>query len=264
MFDTQAMEHGRAQRALCSEIEPSHPHTPTPVGPCQLRASIKTIRPTQITVGFREVEAKRRRYREALGTGGPMLPRVPVPIILGRGATLYALDRHHWLCALRAEGVSEVAIRVVDDLSGLGPPSFWRLLDDRGWCHPFDVEGRQRGYEVIPESLGGLEDDPFRSLASALRRVGGFEKDRMLFSEFQWADYLRRHIDPSRLAHDFDGALATAVRLSRRRAARTLPGLFGGDGVSGASHDTERRTGFEGGDVVEGGFDDPLSHSDAQ
>ena len=238
MFDSRATEYGRAQRVLCSGIEPSDPYTPPTVGFCQLCASIETIRPTQITVGFREVEAKQRRYRAAFAAGGPAFPRVPVPVILGPGSMLFALDRHHWLCALRAEGVYEVAIRVVDDLSGLDPPSFWRRLDDRGWCHPFGVDGRRRGYDGIPESLSRLEDDPFRSLASALRRVGGFEKNRMLFSEFEWADYLRRHIDPSRLALDFDGALATAVWLSRRREMRTLPGLFAGHRVSDADHET--------------------------
>ena len=70
MFDTRATEYGRAQRALCSGIEPSDPYTPATVGFCQLCASIETIRPTQITVGFREVEAKRRRYREAFAAGG--------------------------------------------------------------------------------------------------------------------------------------------------------------------------------------------------
>ena len=123
MFDTRATEYGRAQRVLCSGIEPSDPYTPATVGLSQLCASIETIRPTQITVGFREVEAKRRRYREAFAAGGPAFPRVPVPVILGPGSMLFALDRHHWLCALRAEGVYEVAIRVVDDLSGLDPPS---------------------------------------------------------------------------------------------------------------------------------------------
>ena len=40
-----------------------------------------------------------------------------------------------------------------------------------------------------------LKDDPFRSLAGALRRAGGFAKDTRPFSEFLWADFLRRRMD---------------------------------------------------------------------
>ena len=44
----------------------------------------------------------------------------------------------------------------------------------------------------IPKSIDALIDDPFRSLAGGLRRVGGFAKDTTPFSEFLWADFLRR------------------------------------------------------------------------
>jgi hypothetical protein len=50
--------------------------------------------------------------------------------------------------------------------------------------HPFDDEGRRHGYWDIPKSVKDLIDDPFRSLAGELRRVGGFAKDTTLFSEF--------------------------------------------------------------------------------
>jgi hypothetical protein len=259
MSDTRPMEYGRPLRALCSGIKTPYPSIQHPVGSSQLSAPIETIRPTQITVGFREVEAKRRRYREALVVGGPALPHIAVPVVVGPGPTLFALDRHHWLCALRAEGVYEVAIRLVDDLSGVGLSSFWRLLDDRRWCHPFDVDGRRRGYDVIPETLASLKDDPFRSLASALRRVGGFEKDRTLFSEFQWADYLRRHVDPSRLVDDFEGALVTAVRLARRRAAPPRRSSSAPIGAPASSHDVTWQISLEGDNVVAGRSEGALS-----
>jgi methionine-rich copper-binding protein CopC len=187
------------------------------------RIAIRTIRPTQITVGFREIEEKRRRYREALAAGRIALPRQPVPVVLGPDATPYALDRHHWLCALIAEDVDMVTVCVVDDLSGLKPTAFWRTLEQRGWCHPYDQNGLRQGFDAIPASLENLQNDPFRSLASALRRAGGFEKDRTLFSEFRWATYLRGRVDPSELTGDFEGAVATALRLTRRRSGPASP-----------------------------------------
>jgi hypothetical protein len=47
---------------------------------------------------------------------------------------------------------------------------------------------------MIPKSIKGLDDDPFRSLAGELRSAGGFAKDTTPFSEFLWADFLRRRI----------------------------------------------------------------------
>jgi hypothetical protein len=187
-------------------------------------AVIEAIRPTQITVGFREVADKRRRRREALAAGRAGFPRNPVPVVIGLGGQPFALDRHHWLKALFDDGVRKVRVVVVDDLDGQDEAAFWRTLDHRGWCHPFGADGRRQGHDAIPQSIAQLLDDPFRSLASALRRCGGFEKDPTLFSEFRWADYLRGHIDPRNIEHNFDNALAWAVRLSKRDGARVPAG----------------------------------------
>lgn len=63
--------------------------------------------------------------------------------------------------------------------------------------------------------MAGLQDDPFRSLASALRRAGGYAKDETLFSEFARADILRRYLRAKDLDDNFDAALQAALVLSR-------------------------------------------------
>jgi hypothetical protein len=72
-----------------------------------------------------------------------------------------------------------------------------------------------------------LADDPFRSLASTLRRSGGYAKTSGLFSEFQWAAYLRRHISSTKIRTGFSGALRIARTLAIQPAARSLPGWAG-------------------------------------
>jgi hypothetical protein len=187
------------------------------IGARTRRVEILSVRPTQITVGQREVEEKRRRFRDAAATSERSPPYRRVPVVLGPNASVFALDRHHWLCALFAEGVAEVDVQVMDDLGHLDPPSFWRTLERRGWCRPYGADGRRLSYAAMPASILDLQDDPFRSLAGAVRRKGGFEKNKALFSEFLWADHLRGLIDPSMVAHDFDRALAAALELIRRR-----------------------------------------------
>ncbi len=76
----------------------------------------------------------------------------------------------------------------------------------------------------LPDSIADLVDDPFRSLAGALRTAGGFAKVATPYAEFQWADYLRRRLAAKDLGADPAGALRRALVLARAAEARSLPG----------------------------------------
>jgi hypothetical protein len=93
--------------------------------------------------------------------------------------------------------------------------------------HPFDADGRRRPYGNIPKSVSDLLDDPFRSLAGELRRAGGFAKDTTPFSEFLWADFLRRRIKRKLVEDDFSHAIERALQLARSADAGYLPGWCG-------------------------------------
>ena len=69
-----------------------------------------------------------------------------------------------------------------------------------------------------------LIDDPCRSVASELRRVGGFEKATMPFSEFLWADFLRRRLERKLIESDFDYPIEKALKLALDLGADYLPG----------------------------------------
>jgi hypothetical protein len=189
--------------------------------------AIKALRPTQMTVGFREVAQKRRHWRKQMGKGREVPGRHVVPALLGPKERYYIIDEHHLVRALHEEGVAEVLITVVADLRSVHQDSFWVVLDNRGWCHPYDAEGRRRGFDAIPASIAGLRDDPYRSLAGELRRAGGYAKDTTPFSEFMWADFLRRRIKRKQVETRFEAALAKALKLSRDETAGYLPGWCG-------------------------------------
>ncbi len=187
--------------------------------------AIADLRPTQITVGMREVEVKRNAWRRKEGDkAAEFLGRHTIPVILGPKDRHYVIDHHHLIRALLEEGVRDVLVTVVTRLKRLEPDAFWFVLDNRGWMHPFDDAGRRRAYEDIPESIKGLLDDPFRSLAGELRLAGGFAKDTTPFSEFLWADFLRRRIKRKTVEGDFDGALQQALKLAKTEDADYLPG----------------------------------------
>jgi len=83
---------------------------------------IESLRPTQITVGMREVEEKRKRLRKQKPQKiGSFIGHHMIPIVLGPKKRHYVIDHHHLSLALRAGP----------------PPGFCRHPEDR-----HAVEGR--------------------------------------------------------------------------------------------------------------------------
>jgi hypothetical protein len=189
---------------------------------------IAKLRPTQITVGMREVNLKRQHWRKLPGKKrAEFLGKHMIPVILGPKKHHFIIDHHHLARALHDEGAEDVLVLVVADLSSLGRDAFWTVLDHRQWVHPYDAKGRQRPYEDIPKSVAELTDDPFRSVAGALRRIGGFAKDTTPFSEFLWADFLRRRLKRKMIEKEFALALKNANKLAKGPEAKYLPGWCG-------------------------------------
>jgi hypothetical protein len=158
-------------------------------------AAIVDLRPTQITVGYREVERKRRRLRDKAEAGGLRPSRYSIPVVHGPHDQLFVLDHHHMARALLEEDVEEVAVSLVADLGMRSMGEFWATCDRRGWGRPYDAAGERRATSAIPLTISELAADPFRSLAGELRRTGGFAKAPTPYSEFRWADFLRRRIE---------------------------------------------------------------------
>ena len=189
------------------------------------RIEIALLRPTQLTVGYREVAAKRAEWDGlAKADRKRFLDGHVVPTVLGPRQRHYVVDHHHLARALADDGHDTILVGQLADLSVIEKPEFWTVMDHRRWVYPFDAEGRRQPWEAIPKAVTALADDPWRSLAGALRNAGGYAKENEPFAEFLWADFLRLRLDPALLAHDFDAAVAAALKLAHTPAAAHLPG----------------------------------------
>src|ERR1700733_12096159 len=72
------------------------------------------LRPTQITVGMREVKSKRRSWRNHPDRKKPdFLGKHLIPVIWGPKEEYYVIDHHHLALALHQEGVENIATTVV-------------------------------------------------------------------------------------------------------------------------------------------------------
>lgn len=189
---------------------------------------ILALRPTQMTVGMREVKDKRKRFREEKGKKqSEMIGRHMIPVVAGPDDRYYLVDHHHLARALHDEGIEHILVAVIGDLRMVDKDAFWGVMDNKRWAYPYDAKGERRRFKDIPKSIADLKDDPFRSLAGELRRAGGFAKDTTPFSEFLWADFLRRRMKKKLLERDFDRAIAKALQLARATDANYLPGWCG-------------------------------------
>ncbi|MDE3175578.1 MAG: chromosome partitioning protein ParB [Pseudomonadota bacterium] len=190
--------------------------------------AIADLRPTQMTVGLIEVERKRGDWTakdEAKKTEA--LASHMIPVVLGPGGQRYITDHHHLARALWDDGQKSVFVTVIGDLRKADAAHFWTLMDYHGWSHPYDSKGRRCDYRDLPKTVQGLENDPYRSLAGALRRAGGFAKDSTPFSEFVWADFFRSRIKVRDIQRDYDGVVAQALALAKSADADYLPGWCG-------------------------------------
>jgi hypothetical protein len=189
---------------------------------------IDDLRPTQMTVGYREVERKRREWRTKKGMKSrEYLGRHMIPVVIGPKGRPWMIDNHHLARALHEEGVTKVLVRIVADLGEVEGRLFKTFMDNRNWLHPFDAKGKRHMVEKIPHHIADLADDPYRSLAGELRRSGGYAKDDTPFSEFLWADFLRHHVSDDLVQDNFTAAIEHALSVARTPKAAYLPGWAG-------------------------------------
>ena len=115
---------------------------------------------------------------------------------------------------------------MIGDLRMVERDAFWGFMDKR-WVYPYDAKSERRPFRDLPKSVADLKDDPLRSLAGGLRRIGGFAKDTTPFSEFLWAGFLRRKLSRKLVDADFDKAIEKAMASAKSQDAVYLPGWCG-------------------------------------
>jgi hypothetical protein len=159
------------------------------------------------------------------------------PVVIGPSGVFYITDHHHLARALYDIGESHTYCIIVDNLSDEKVDDFWKGMEDNNEVYLKDQNGKEIAPSDLPTSIKDLSNDPFRSLAGAVRESCGFEKGDKTSSnddylEFQWADYLRAHWSQTGIAAkdidaNFDNATRAALHLAAEKDAMSLPGYTG-------------------------------------
>ncbi len=210
-------------------------HLSTSGSVCEL--NVTHVRPTQFSVGMQAVRCKQakieKKSKKKLAKW-LQKKRRRVPAVIGPDGRFYITDRHHMATALYRAQPSldktwtvddkrltlhiDYNLYAVDESARLTMDQFWDnmsgarypngmndgvrrawLYDEKG-MHPMDPY-------LLPENLGGMLDDIYRTLSRWVRKTCGYLKaddpqcafvrpmgPPPLYLEFVWANYLRQAV----------------------------------------------------------------------
>src|SRR5450631_2800842 len=192
--------------------------------------TVLELRTTQFAVGMIGVKDKQT---ELASKSGPRLNayqrKHPEPVVIAPRGALFIVDHHHLALAMANNGIESTYCKIEADYSGLDPGSFWAQMAAQGWVYLYDENGKgPRSPADLPKTVEGLKDDPYRSLAGAVRDSGGIGKVSTLFAEFEWANYFRSSgISVADIQGNFNNAVKEALVIATKRDACSLPGYKG-------------------------------------
>ncbi len=188
-------------------------------------AALQGLHPTQLTVGMIVVQDKRKHLAGLKpAERQDFMKEHPMPAVVGPQGRLYITDHHHLGRAALEVGLPMGCFLVEADLSKCTLESFWKEMNENLWVHPLDENGVRHCYSTLPDSLGKLVDDVYRSLAGYVRDGGGFDKTPTAFAEFIWADFFRRNIAIETVRSDFQTAVQAGISLAHSKWAKNIPG----------------------------------------
>lgn len=202
--------------------------------PCSVKSTvgetcdvaIARLLPTQFALGMREVD---ERASKLSGMGSGKLDKYvnanPAIVVIGPRGDVYIVDHQHLARALQDVGVKTMLAEVKDNLSSLSDTDFWKEMEGRRWVRLLNERGEgPLTHDLLPTSIKQMKNDPYRSLAWAVRKQGGYDKTDVFFADFLWADFFRTRIVIGSADKAFDQALDEALILAHDSAAKNLPG----------------------------------------
>jgi hypothetical protein len=195
-----------------------------------MKKNVLKLKPTQFCLGMKEVEFKVKRLKRLSAKHlAEYLEEQRIPVVKGPDGNFYMIDHHHFARACWESNILDVPVKVVAkyDKNTCTMDAFWWSMKKIRYTFTYDQfnNGPHNPYS-LPVNIRGMADDPYRSLAWAVRHAKGFEKNDEPFFEFKWAKFFRSKISLEIVRNDFKGAIQKAIRLCRTPAASKLPGYI--------------------------------------
>jgi hypothetical protein len=190
------------------------------------KGEVVELHPTQIVVGYKEVELKEARLEGMTEKELDLyLQEHPFPVVTGPRNRKFMIDHHHLGLALVRRKHKHCYYNAVHEFHTIPPDKFFRVMSVMELLYLGGPDGKLMSVTQIPKRVEDLVDDPYRSLAGVCRDAGGFTKVHTPYSEFQWASFFRDRIIIDK--QDWEGTVKHAVQLAGTIEAKFLPGFIG-------------------------------------
>ena len=208
------------------------------MGLTNTRIHTAELAPTQACIGGFEVVLKADRFKlMSPSTVDSYLRRKqkkgkPVQVVKGLHR-YFVVDGHHTLSAiLIACERTELELSVRADFSDCeSADEFWERMSEDGLLYDKNL-GKPVSPEDFPDSLLELQDDPFRSIAWIIRKMGAYDDLKQPYQEFLIADFLRENMPFAPVDYyEYETACVRAFELLRSTKAKkwaerhALPGV---------------------------------------
>jgi hypothetical protein len=123
-------------------------------------------------------------------------------------------------------------VRVLANLSRMGPDEFWRTMEANGWVYLLDENYQPISPEQWPDSLGleNFRNDDYRGLVYFTRDIAYQQTpENANYQEFYWGAWLLNH--PDFHLSDYDLSERTSYLAAVQRAAQLMSSLSDSDEV---------------------------------
>ena len=216
-------------QSLCVAERPPFDAKLQPGAECEVPVSM--LHPTQFTIGWREVHMRAGKLAQMKPSKlVKYLDEHTVPIVIGPQGVPYILDHHHLVAAIIESGIRKtVPSKVMSNSAEAGVEEFWKQMRERGQVHPYDEQGNGPiSVTLLPATVKDLKDDPWRSLAWAVREAGGYAKhDDIAYADFKWANFFRAHVPYENTDAVFLPQCRKAWKLPNQLPRKTCPAISG-------------------------------------
>ncbi|MGZ3796285.1 MAG: ParB-like protein [Bacteriovorax sp.] len=191
------------------------------------KIQILDLRPTQYVLGMKEVEAK-NTHLAAMSEKDlkKFCDSHVIPVVIGPGSEYFMIDHHHFARTCWELDIQMYSLKVLKDLRRATKKEFWNFMVKQDWTYLYDQFGMgPHSPDSLPSDIRGMADDPYRSLAWAVRDAGDINKVSIPFFEFRWAAFFRRNLGITlHSKSDFKEAIQLAKKMARSKDASHLPG----------------------------------------
>lgn len=195
---------------------------------CQIE--VGDLHPGQSAVGLRQVADKVAKFSDMNEKKlQKYLKKHPVPLVLSPDGQFYMTDKHHMSRAFMELERDDhlVYAEVKANWTKLDINKFWQHMKAKKYVWLFDENGTAFDDPTqLPTKILDLKNDPYRSLAWAVREAGGFEDLNLPFAELLWANYFRPLVKVGKTDKEFKKAVKAALPLAHDEAASDLPGYI--------------------------------------